>query len=104
MIDNHKANREWKIRLIAKIKFVSSLDTSKSRTMHTKSNNIEIMSGIETNDIINELFECLLRRYQENLETKVRGSEFIFESVDLLYYIFHKISLNRGGLYIDSPD
>ena len=32
------------------------------------------------------------------------GSNFVFESVDLLYYSLHKISLNRGGSYIDSPD
>ena len=34
----------------------------------------------------------------------MEGSDFVFESVDLLYYILHKISLNRGGSYIDSPD
>ena len=34
----------------------------------------------------------------------MRGSEFIFDSVDLLYYKFYKISLNRGGSYIDSPE
>ena len=28
---------------------------------------------------------------------------FFFESFDLLYYSLHKISLNRGGLCIDSP-
>ena len=61
------------------------------------------MSGIETNDIINELFKSFFRRNQENLVTKMKGSEFIFESADLLYYNLHKICLNRGGLYIDSP-
>ena len=34
----------------------------------------------------------------------MKGSNFIFDSVDLLYYKFYKISLNRGGSYIDSPD
>ena len=34
----------------------------------------------------------------------MRGSEFVFDSTDLLYYKLHKISLNRGGSYIDSPD
>ena len=33
----------------------------------------------------------------------MKGSKFVFESVDLLYYSLHKISLNRGGSYIDSP-
>ena len=31
----------------------------------------------------------------------MKGSEFIFDSVDLWYYKFHKISLNGGGSYID---
>ena len=47
----------------------------------------------ETPDIINELFKSFLRRYQEGLETKMKGSSDIFESVDLLYYHLHKISL-----------
>ena len=33
----------------------------------------------------------------------MRGSEFIFDSVDALYYDLNKISLSRGGSYIDSP-
>ena len=31
------------------------------------------------------------------------GSDFIFESVELLSYHLHKISLNRGKSYIKSP-
>ena len=86
------------------INFISSLDTDEFRTMHTKSDNIEILMGSETNDVINELFESFLKKYQEGLETKMKGSEFVFESVDLLYYSLHKISLNRGGSYIKFPE
>ena len=64
---------------------------------------MEIMNGTETNDIIKELFESFLKRYQEGLETKIKGSEFVFDYVDLFYYKLHKISLNRRGSYIDSP-
>ena len=31
-------------------------------------------------------------------------SEFAFDSVDLLYYHLHKISLKRGKSYIKSPE
>ena len=62
------------------------------------------MMGTETDDIINELFESFLKKYREGLETKIEGNNFVFESVDLFYYSLHKISLNRGGSYIDSPD
>ena len=41
---------------------------------------------------------------QEGLDTKMKGSNFAFDSIDLLYYKFHKISLNRGRSHIDSPE
>ena len=44
-----------------------------------------------------------LQKYEENLQEKMKGSEFEFDDVDFLYYDFNKISVNRGGLYIDSP-
>ena len=53
--------------------------------MHKKSDNIEIMMCSETDDIIDEFFKSLLQKYQEGLEESMRGSEFIFDSVDLLY-------------------
>ena len=34
---------------------------------------------------------------------KMKGSEFEFDDVNFLYYDFNKISINRGGSYIDSP-
>ena len=33
----------------------------------------------------------------------MKGSEFVFDNVDLLYYKLHEISLNRCRSYIDSP-
>ena len=83
--------------------FVSSLNVNEIHITHTKCNNIELMSGTETNYVINELFRSFLRRYQEGLETKMTGSGFVFERVDLLEYHLHKISLNRGRSYINSP-
>ena len=54
-------------------------------TMHTTSDGIEIMTGNETDEISEEHFDFLLQRYQEKLEQSVRGIEFAFDSVDLLY-------------------
>ena len=87
-----------------RINFISSLDTDEFRIMHSKSNNVEIMMGIETDDIINELFESLLGRYQELETIMEEGSDFVFENADFLYYNLHRIRLNKGGSYIDSPD
>ena len=34
----------------------------------------------------------------------MRGSDFIFDSVQLMYYKYHELNSKRGGSYIDSPD
>ena len=44
--------------------FISSKDSDETRTMHIKSNNIEIVMGNEAGKIIEELFESLLQRYK----------------------------------------
>ena len=91
-----ETSNEWKIQLTMAINLISSKDPDETRTMHTKSNNVEIMMGNETDEIIEDLFESFLQKYQEGLGESMRGSEFAYDSVDALY-------LNRGGSYIDSP-
>ena len=85
------------------INSVSSTDSDETRSMHTKTNNVEIMMGSETDEIIEDLFESFLQIYQEGLEESMRGSEFAYDSIDALYYNLNKVSLSRGGSYIDSP-
>ena len=71
--------------------------------MYTRSDNIELMIGDDNDDIIEELFKSFLQKYEENLQNKMRGSDFEFDGVNFSYYDFNEVSLNRGGSYIDSP-
>ena len=85
--------------MIAEINFISLKPGSdETRIMYTRSDNEEFMNDSDTDEVIKLLF-----RYQENLQNKMRGSNFELDGVNLLYYNFNKISLNRGGTYIDSP-
>ena len=34
---------------------------------------------------------------------KMRGSDFIFNGVNDLFYNFNRVSINKGGSYIESP-
>ena len=70
MINKFNTQGEWKIQLTMAIDFFSSIDSDETRTMHTKSDNIEIMIDIETHEIIEKLFNSLLQRYQKNLENQ----------------------------------
>ena len=52
---------------------------------------------------LKKLFDSLKNRYQSNLQS-MRGSEFVFDYVQLLYYKCHKINPVCGGSYMESPD
>ena len=104
MINDHKTRREWEIQLTMQINFIFHKDSEETQTRYTKSHNIEIMKGNETDEIIKKLFESLLQNYKKDLEEPMRRSEFVPDSIDLLYYHFQKIGLKRGRSYIDSPE
>ena len=104
MIDDYKCKGEWKIQIAMRIIFISFIDKNETQVMHTKSDNVKIMNGTDTSDAINKLIDSFMKRYQEGLGTKMKGSSYIFERIDLLEYHLHKISLNTGSSYIESPD
>ena len=104
LINYYKNKGEWKVQLIAEISFISSKPGSdETRIMHMRTDNEEFMNGSDTDKIIKGLFESFLQKYEENLQEKMKGSDFEFDGVNFLYYDFNKISINRGGSYIDSP-
>ena len=104
IIINLQKSDTWKIQLAISIEFISSKDVDEKRIIHLKSNNKEFMPYDNTNEVVNELFESFLSRYQIGLEILMKGSNFIFDSVELLCYKCYKISLKLGESYIDFPD
>ena len=104
LINYYKNKSEWKLQLTAEISFISLKPGSdETRIMHTRSDNEEFMNGSDTDEIIKVLFESFLQKCEENLQEKMKGSEFEFDDVNFLYYDFNKISISRSGSYIDSP-
>ena len=97
-MNNLKKSNTWKTQLTIVNNIMSSKD------MHSKSHNMEILIGKETDEVIKELFESFLTRYQIGLEESMKSNDFFFDYVDLLYCKCHKISLNCVGSYIDSLD
>ena len=104
IINQYKKEGEWKIQLIADINFISLKPGSdETHVMYTRSDNEEFMIGDDTNEIIKSLFESFLQRFEENLQEKMRGSDFGFDGINFFNYNFNKTSIYRGGSYIDSP-
>ena len=84
------------------INFIFSKDAGEIRTIYAWSDNDnKNMWGSGTDDTIAELFESFLNNYQKGLQI-IKASDFKFESVDLLDYYLHKVSLKRGRSYIKS--
>ena len=104
LINEKKNKGEWKLQLTAKISFVSlKPDSDETRLMHTRSNNEETMNGSETEEIIESLYRSLLQNYNDNLQEKMKGSDFVFNGINYFYYDFNRANICKGGSYIDSP-
>ena len=104
LIEEYKLKGEWKVQLTIEVNFISLKPGSdETRIMYPRSDNVEVMFGDDMDDIIEQLFESLLQKYEENLQSKMKGSDCEFDGVNFLYYDFNKTSINRGGSYLDSP-
>ena len=104
MINDHRiARRVWKIQIPMHVKFISSKDTGETRAIYVWSDNISIMRESDTDYIIREIFSSFLCNYQEELKT-IKGSDFVFESVELVDFKLHRVCLRRGGSYVKSPE
>ena len=55
-------------------------------------------------EFVEELFDFFLSRYHIGLETQMRGSDFIFDCINLFHYKCHEINFKCGASYIDSAD
>ena len=107
LINDHKAiennSNEWKIEINMHVNFISSNATGETRYIFVLSIN-DISLGNETDDIIKGLLNSFLTNYQNEEAILRNGSNFVFESVDLLSYHIHKTSLKRENSYIKSSE
>ena len=97
-------NNEYKIQLSMGVNFMCITDKEKTRTFYVKSDNKEIRLGNSTSNTINELIESFWSYYQKEEQISRNGSNYTFESVDILAIHFHNIKLKRGKSYIKSPE
>ena len=80
---------ECKIQLNIGVNFISTDDAGGIRTFYVRSDNEEIRSGNETPEIICKLIKSVLSIYQEEEKILRSGSNFVFDSVNLLFVNIH---------------
>ena len=104
LINAYKAKGEWKLQLSAEISFISQKPGSNEiRTMYTRSTPEEIIIGSETEEVAENLIMSILETYQDNLQNKMKGCDFIFNGINYLHYDLNRITISKGGSYIESP-
>ena len=91
------------IQINMHVNFISSRDTGETCMYYVWSDNVSIMRGKDTGDINRKNFKSFLHNYQEELKL-IKGSDFVFESVDLIDYKLRRVRLKRRGSYIKSPE
>ena len=85
LINVYKAKGEWKLQLSAEISFVSQKPGSnENRVMYTRSTPEEFMTGSEREEVAENLIMSILQKYQDNLQNKMKGSDFIFNGINYL--------------------
>ena len=63
LVEGYSYNYSWKIQLNMRVSFISLTDTTIRQTLYSKSDNVEILHAVDTNSVIDELFDTFLKRY-----------------------------------------
>ena len=98
LIDKKKISNQ-KIQLDIAVNLIH-LSKSDRITFYVKSKNIECYPFDNSEDILNQLFDSLLKYFNDKLLICRTDSSYVFESVEGLSIHFHKIDLKRGSSYI----
>ena len=101
--NNNNNSNEQKVQLTMCVNFININGKEKSLTFHVKSDNAEITQATNTSDIIIELIDLFFPHYQGEEQILRGGSDYIFDSVDILGIHFHNMKLKRVKSYIESP-
>ena len=86
-----------------KIIFTPIEDFNEKRALYVKTENVKIMMGSDGNEIAKELLTQIIQKYKELIEYSTKNSGLNLEGVKLMNYDINKITINRGGSYIESP-
>lgn len=97
LLDKQKVINNKKVQLIISTIFLNYL-TNETAEKFTYSDNIELISTDDEKEKTKQLFNSLLKRFQETLENKMEGSSFVFDYVNFIDIKFQQIYLIRGRM------
>ena len=60
--------------------------------------------GSDTDEIVNELFESLIQKYEELIKHLNKNSGPVLQGVEWMEYDINKVTIHRVGSYVESPE
>ena len=93
----------WKVLSTIAINFIFLRDAEEEHVMHWKSDNIKFTPCNNINEFVDKLFVTFFS-YQGNLETSIRGIDFIFWSSSGFVLKWHRVHFRRGESFTEYLD
>lgn len=105
LLDKKKndTKKEQKIQLSIAVTFTHITDALNKYIIYIKSKNITMRYAEDTFDIMTKLYDSFLENYEAEEIILRRGSNFVYDSVDVSFIKIYKTKLKRGGTYIETP-
>ena len=97
MIDDHKSKGEWKIQLTMPIIFVSFTDSNETHEIHTKSDNIAIMThpALRRCDDVAAMSLCTSQRRHRYVSNETPNDVSMERREDVSMVRLHDVLLER---------
>ena len=103
LIDEKKNISSQKMQLVIAVNLIH-LTRSDRITFYVKSKKITTCPSDKTEKILYQLYDSLLKYFEDKLMICRTDSSYVYESIEGLDIHFHKTDLGRGSLYIPSPE
>ena len=89
--NNDSERGEWKIQLVIQNNCISTKYFEENRNIYLASKPVKIFMGSDANDTIDSLFDTLLQRFQQEIETSnERGADLLMKVLLYCIIIFRK--------------
>ena len=103
LIDEKQTKDEQKIQVRVSVVFIKVNDPFDRYIEYVDIDSLILRRGDDTQVFISNLYDSLLENFEKKKHS-LRGSNLVFDGIELTLVQFIKLKLKRGGSYIPTPD
>ena len=94
---------EQKIQLRVSVTFAKTNNPFDRQIKYVDSDSLVLRRADETSEFIKMLYDSVLKSFEKEKNT-LRGSNLVFDGIELKLVQFIKLKIKRGGSYIPTPN